>query len=67
MSDDPRIRATQERLQACAYAMAHPDDDLIVPACVQHSVLDPLEIAALRQELPLRPRAPRRKLDLVAG
>lgn len=67
MSDDPRIRATQERLQACAYAMAHPDDDLIVPACVQHSVLDPREIAELREELPLRPRKPKRALDLVSS
>jgi len=66
MSDDPRVRTTQERLQACAYGMAHPDSDLIVPACVQHSVLDPLEIATLRDELPLAPRTPKRKLDLVA-
>lgn len=66
MSDDPRIRTTQERLQACAYAMAHPDDDLLVPACVQHSVLDPLEIDVLREELPLQPRAPKRRLELVA-
>ncbi len=66
MSDDPRIRTTQERLQACAYAMAHPDSDLIVPACVQHSVLDPLEVATLRTELPLEPRKPIRKLDLVS-
>ena len=43
MSDEPRIRATQERLQACTYHMAHPESDELVPACVQHSVLDPLE------------------------
>ena len=43
MSDEPRIRATQERLQACSYHMAHPESDELVPACVQHSVLDPLE------------------------
>ncbi len=66
MSDDPRIRTTQERLQACAYAMAHPDDDMLVPACVQHSVLDPLEIASLREELPLVPRVPKRRLELVS-
>ena len=53
LSDDPRIRATQERLQACAYAMAHPDSDELVPACAQHSVLDPLENVALRKRLPL--------------
>ncbi len=49
MSDEPRIRATQERLQACSYAMAHPDSDELVPACAQHSVLDPLD--------PRRPRS----------
>jgi hypothetical protein len=43
MSDEPRIRAAQERLQACSYHMAHPESDELVPACVQHSVLDPLE------------------------
>lgn len=53
LSDDPGIRATQERLQACAYAMAHPDSDELVPACVQHSLLDPLENVALRKLLPL--------------
>ncbi|HUP76642.1 MAG TPA: hypothetical protein VM282_26645 [Acidimicrobiales bacterium] len=42
-SDEPRIRATQERLQACTYHMAHPESDELVPACVQHSVLDPRE------------------------
>jgi hypothetical protein len=67
MSGDPRIRTTQERLQACAYGMAHPDSDLIVPACVQHSALDPLEIESLRKELPLRPRQPKRRLDLVSS
>ena len=53
LSDDPSIRATQERLQACVYTMAHPDRDLLVPACAQHSVLDLDENAALRQLLPL--------------
>jgi len=53
ISDDPRIRATQERLQSCAYVMAHPEQDRVVPACAQHSVLDPGENAALRRELPL--------------
>ena len=52
MSDDPRIRETQERLQACSYAMAHPENGRIVPACVQHSVLDPEENRRLRVELP---------------
>lgn len=53
MSDVPRIRETQERLQACSYAMAHPDTGRIVPACVQHSVLDPAENRQLLQLLPL--------------
>ena len=51
---DPEIRAAQERLQACSYAMAHPDDGRLVPACVQHSVLDPQENLALRRILPVR-------------
>jgi hypothetical protein len=53
LSDDPEIRATQERLQACSYAMAHPDSDTLVPACAQHSVLDPLENLRLQELLPL--------------
>jgi hypothetical protein len=61
MSDDPRIRETQERLQACSYAMAHPESGQLqlVPACVQHSVLDPAENLQLSRELPIvriRPR-----------
>jgi hypothetical protein len=52
-SDDPRIRQTQERLAACTYAMAHPEDGTLVPACVQHSVLDPGENAELRRLLPI--------------
>ncbi len=52
-SDDPRIRETQERLQACSYAMAHPESGELVPACVQHSVLDPQENRRLQELLPL--------------
>ncbi len=55
VSPDPEVAATQERLAACMYAMAHPDTGEIVPACVQHSVLDPAENAALRRLLPLTP------------
>ena len=58
-SDDPRIRATQERLAACHYAMAHPEDGTLVPACVQHGVLDPAENRALRALLPV-PAVPSR-------
>jgi hypothetical protein len=50
---DPAVRAAQERLQACSYAMAHPDQGRLVPACVQHSVLDPQENARLARVLPL--------------
>jgi hypothetical protein len=55
VADDPAVRATQERLQACVYAMAHPEQGRTVPACVQHSVLDPTENIALRRLLPIRP------------
>jgi hypothetical protein len=54
LSEDPRLRATQERLQACSYAMAHPEDGTLVPACAQHAVLDPRENLRLERELPLR-------------
>ncbi len=54
-SSEPRILAAQQRLQACSYAMAHPETGQLVPACVQHSVLDPAENATLRQVLPLLP------------
>jgi hypothetical protein len=54
---DPAVRATQERLQACHYAMGHPagpdGGEFLVPACVQHGVLDPAENAALRVLLPM--------------
>ena len=51
------IRATQERLQACSLHMAHPESDELVPACVQHSVLDPIE----NRELVTLLAAPRRR------
>ncbi len=54
------LRATQERLQACSYAMAHPETGELVPACVQHGVLDPGENVALRALLPLAPVTDRR-------
>lgn len=53
ISDDPAVLATQQRLRACSYAMAHPETGELVPACVQHSVLDPGENAALRRQLPV--------------
>ncbi len=53
VATDPKVRATQERLGACVYAMAHPETGRIVPACVQHSVLDPSENVELRKLLPL--------------
>ncbi len=54
VSDDPKIRAAQERLQGCMYGMAHPEQGRMVPACVQHSVLDPEENVALARLLPLK-------------
>jgi hypothetical protein len=62
-SHDPRIRATQERLAACSYAMAHPETGELVPACVQHGVLDPAENSALRRLLPLVPSGRQRPVD----
>ena len=53
--DDPDLRAAQERLEACMYHMAHPDSDELVPACAQHSVLDPGENAELARALPMAP------------
>jgi hypothetical protein len=53
---EPDIRAAQERLQACGYGMAHPELDRVVPACVQHSVLDHAENQQLIQLLPRAPR-----------
>ena len=60
---DPHLRSVQERLQACHYAMAHPEDGTLVPACVQHAVLDPVENAALRTLLPIA--GLRRRLEVV--
>jgi hypothetical protein len=53
VAEDPAIRATQERLSACTYSMAHPETGELVPACVQHCVLDPAENAGLRRMLPI--------------
>ncbi len=53
-ADDPTVRAAQERLEACSYAMAHPEADMLVPACVQHAVLDPEANRQLARLLPLR-------------
>ncbi len=44
-------------LKACAYATAHPETGNLVPACVQHNVLDPIENVAPRQALPILPTA----------
>ncbi|MBB2988081.1 radical SAM domain-containing protein [Terracoccus luteus] len=53
VAGDQRTRATQERLQACTYTMAHPETGELVPACAQHSALDPAENEQLRRLLPL--------------
>ncbi|MGI8845890.1 MAG: radical SAM domain-containing protein [Thermoleophilaceae bacterium] len=52
VAQDPEVRAAQERLRACSYAMAHPEEGRTVPACVQHAVLDPMENLELLQMLP---------------
>jgi hypothetical protein len=52
-SADPLVREAQERLSACSYAMAHPESGMLVPACAQHSVLDPGENRALATLLPM--------------
>lgn len=63
-AEDPEVRAAQERLQACAYSMAHPETGELVPACVQHSVLDPGENRRLVTMLPMPSR---RRDDLTTG
>jgi hypothetical protein len=55
--DEPRVAETMERLQACAYTMAHPELGQMVPACVQHGVLDPIENSQLVTLLPRRNRS----------
>ena len=50
---DPSVRAVQERLRSCVYAMAHPEQGRTVPACVQHAVLDPAANLQLRRLLPI--------------
>ena len=54
ISDESEVRAAQERLRGCVYGMSHPEDGRMVPACVQHAVLDPAENLALARLLPLR-------------
>ena len=63
--EQPNLRAAQERLEACAYAMGHPETGEIVPACVQHSVLDPAENGELAVLLPLRRKRPAGEATLV--
>lgn len=67
-AEEPRLRETQERLAACHYAMAHPENGTLVPACVQHAVLDPAENAALRTLLPfVEVRTPTRRSPGTSG
>ncbi|MGD9961894.1 hypothetical protein [Nocardioides sp.] len=56
VASDAGTRATQERLQACVYTMAHPETGELVPACVQHSVHDPQENKQLLTLLPMPTR-----------
>ena len=53
LSPDPRVRETQERLQACSYHMAHPKTGRLIPACAQHAVFDPEANRRLSHLLPL--------------
>jgi hypothetical protein len=53
VAPEPEIRAAQERLQACAYSMAHPESGTLVPACAQHAVYDPAANVELARVLPL--------------
>jgi hypothetical protein len=53
VASDPAVRAVQERLSACSYAMAHPESGTLVPACAQHGVLDPEENRELAVLLPM--------------
>jgi hypothetical protein len=53
VASDPEVRAAQERLSACSYAMAHPESGELVPACAQHGVLDPEENRELAVLLPM--------------
>lgn len=63
----PRIRETMERLASCSYAMAHPEKGRVVPACVQHSIYDPIENVQLAKELSLRePPQPASQVNLQA-
>jgi hypothetical protein len=57
VSEDPAVREAQERLGACMYSMSHPETGRLVPACTQHSVLDPAANVELRRLLPLRVRS----------
>jgi hypothetical protein len=71
-SEDPWVREAQDRLAACHYTMAHPgadgEDGTLVPACVQHGVLDPAENTRLRVLLPLpRPRPDARSRSTEHG
>ncbi len=52
---EPRLADAKQRLRACSYAVARPETGELVPACVQHSVLDPAENASLWRLLPLTP------------
>ncbi len=57
---EQRLIDTTERLQACVYSMPHPETASMVPACVQHAVLDPAENAALVTSAPAPPELGRK-------
>jgi hypothetical protein len=67
VADDPLLLETQERLGSCMYAMSHPESGELVPACTQHSVLDPIENIGLRTLLPLEPKDKAAKSNAATG
>ncbi|MBU6495426.1 MAG: radical SAM domain-containing protein [Acidobacteria bacterium] len=62
-ADVPERREVHERLLACSYRMAHPETGQLVPACVQHGLLDPEENRHLANELPLPRRRVKESLE----
>ena len=67
VAEDPKLLETQERLGSCMYAMSHPETGELVPACTQHSVLDPIENIGLRKLLPLEPKDKAAKNNAATG
>lgn len=52
LSSEGNVREAQERLKACSYTFGHPKTGELIPACVQHSILDPDINKNLKELLP---------------